>query len=57
MDYVKYVLNILAVLFIVMVITKIWMVIAKYISEQFGIGKFFCKLIMKIRKRRTGIKS
>jgi len=57
MDYVKYVLNILAVLFIVMVITKIWMVIANYISEQFGIGKFFCKLIMKIRKRRTGIKS
>lgn len=57
MDYVKYVLNILAVLFIVIVITKVWMVIANYISEQFGIGKFFYKLIMQVRKRRTGIKS
>lgn len=57
MDYIMFAFDFLAVLLIIIIIIKIWMIIANYISEQLGIGKFFYKLIMKLRKSRHDIKS
>ncbi|MCY6354406.1 hypothetical protein [Clostridium sp. ZS2-4] len=51
MDYIQYVLKILSVLFIYIVIIKIYMVVANYVGEKLGIGKFFIYLCKKIKKK------
>jgi hypothetical protein len=51
MDYIHYVLNISIVLVIVIVITKICMVVAAYVGEQLGVGKFLINLWRKMRKK------
>ena len=49
MDYIYYVFNLLIVLFVYIVIMKIYMKVANYIGEQLGIGKFLIFLWRKIR--------
>lgn len=51
MDYIYYALNVSLVLFIVIVIMKIYMVVAAYVGEQLGIGKFIIYLWRRIRKK------
>ena len=52
MDYIHYALNILIDIFIIIVITKICMVVANYVGEQLGLGKFFIHLWQKIRIKK-----
>lgn len=51
MDYIRYTLNFLIVLFIFMVIIRIYMEVASYIGKQLGFGKFFMYLCRKIIKK------
>lgn len=51
MGIINYVLKILAVVFIFIVVTKIFMVIANYIGEQLGFGKVFENLWKRISKK------
>ncbi|MBB6218149.1 Ca2+/Na+ antiporter [Anaerosolibacter carboniphilus] len=50
MDYVQYVLNILIVLFVYIVIVKIYMEVANYVGERLGIGQFVIGLCKKMRR-------
>ncbi|MBW9172836.1 hypothetical protein K2F43_16650 [Clostridium estertheticum] len=52
MDYIHYALNILISIFIIIVITKIYMMVAKYIGEQLRLGKFLIYLWRKIRMKK-----
>ncbi len=47
MDYIHYDLNILIILFINILIVKIYMVEANYAGEQLGSGKFLIYLWQK----------
>ncbi|TCO68881.1 hypothetical protein [Marinisporobacter balticus] len=44
MDYLQYALKVLSVLFIYIVIMKIYMGVANYVGEQLGLGKFLIHL-------------
>lgn len=50
MNYIHYALDLLSILFIYIAITKIYMVVANYIGEKLGFGKFFMHLWEKVRK-------
>ena len=50
MDYIRYALSFLIVLFIYIAITKICMWMANSVGEQIGLGKFLIYLSRKIRK-------
>ena len=50
MDYIYYALGISIGLFIYIIITKVYMMIANYVGEQLGIGKFLIYLWGKIRR-------
>lgn len=52
MEYIHYALDFLSILFIYIVIIKIYMVIANYIGEKLGLGKFFMNLWEKMRKNK-----
>lgn len=56
MDYIHYILRILSVLFICIVIVKIYIGVTTYVGEQLGIRKFFIYLWQKIRKDKSGLK-
>nr|WP_312580006.1 hypothetical protein [Sedimentibacter sp.] len=47
-----YVLNTLIGIFVIMVIVKIYMVVARYVGEQLGIGKFIKYLLQKIQTKK-----
>lgn len=51
MDYIHYALSVLIVLFIYIAITKFYMLVANYIGEHLGFGKFFMYLWRKIRRK------
>ena len=48
---IKFVLGVLFVLFIYIIITKIFMEVANYVGEKLGFAKFFKYLWRKIRKK------
>lgn len=50
MDYIKDILGILFVIFWFIVVTKIFRIVAAYIGEQLGFGKFFINLLEKIKR-------
>ncbi|MBX4271955.1 hypothetical protein [Clostridium estertheticum] len=52
MGYIHYALNILISIFIIIVITKIYMMVANYVGEQLRLGKFFIYLWRKIRMKK-----
>ncbi|MCB2307261.1 hypothetical protein LGL08_10220 [Clostridium estertheticum] len=52
MDYIHYALDILIGIFIIIVITKIYMMAANYVGEQLRLGKFLIYLWRKIRMRK-----
>jgi|GEM_PF-3265593 len=49
MDYIENILRFLIVIFVVIVITRIYMRVAAYVGAQFGMGKFIIALMQKIR--------
>jgi hypothetical protein len=49
MEYINYVLNIIIILLILVVTTKIYMWIANYVGEKLKIGKLLKYLLRKIR--------
>ena len=51
--YIHFALNILIVIILVVVIIRISTVVANYVGEQLGIGKFIINLWNKIRKSRS----
>ncbi|MFT5875006.1 MAG: hypothetical protein ACI8WT_003986 [Clostridium sp.] len=51
MEYINYILNILIVIFYYIIIVLIIRVVANYIGEKLGIGKFLINLWRKIRKK------
>lgn len=50
MDYIQFALGSLIVLFIYIVVTKVFMKIAAYIGEQAGFSNFFIGLFRKVKK-------
>lgn len=53
MGLINYILKVLAVLFLFIVMTKIFMAIAGYIGKQFGFGRFFINLWERAMKRKS----
>ncbi len=51
MDYIQYVLGVLSVIFMFIVIMKIYMGVANYVGKKLGIGKSLIYLWQKIRKK------
>jgi hypothetical protein len=51
MEYIQYVLKVLIVVFIYIVIIRFIMNVANYIGEKLGFGKFFFKLIAKVKEK------
>ena len=50
MDYIQYILSVLIVISTYIVITRIYMIVAAYIGERLGFGKFFIDVWKKIRR-------
>ncbi|MBM7870912.1 hypothetical protein JOC70_002406 [Clostridium pascui] len=51
MDYIQYILNFLAILFIYIVITKVYMTVANYVGKHLGFGKLFMLLLERLKKQ------
>jgi hypothetical protein len=51
MDYIYFAFNMLIVIVIVMINVKICMLVANFIGERIGIGKFLIYLCGKLRKK------
>ncbi len=47
-----YILNILIGIFVIIVIVKIYMVVANYVGEQLCLGKFIEYLLKKVRTKK-----
>ena len=52
MDYIENILRFLIVIFVVIVITRIYMRVAAYVGAKFGMGKFLIALMQKIRSNK-----
>jgi len=48
-DYILYIFRVLIVIFIFVFITRIFMIVAAYIGEKLGFGKFFVDIWEKIK--------
>lgn len=50
MDNIQFALKVTMGVFIIIAIGKLWLIIAAYIGEQFGLGTFVEFLLRKIKK-------
>lgn len=49
MDFIHFILKVLALLFMVIAIIRVYMAVAAYIGESFGFGKAFQYLWEKVK--------